>query len=159
MKIGETKIATELFGFNKTTEFDDKTLTVWNGNVGTVVDNSNWKSSTYIEHGLLEPISLVDFHETDNEGREVGSLGIFKVKPEWFDVTLNETYDKTLTYYRYKLNENGWNELEKLGLKHPGRGWVGFDFLPHSELKMLIERQKSSISNSLNWISKSEKLL
>jgi hypothetical protein len=80
------------------------------------------------------------------------------VKPEYFDVTIEPTFDKKKTFYMYRLNEDGWNYLESNGLKHPGRGWVSFIVVPKSRLQEKKDELWAELSNITEELIKLDKL-
>ncbi len=86
-------------------------------------------------------------HELDCEGRtEIRPLGYYKVNPGMFRT--NENKDaKGGTFYEHILTEEGFKELEKQGLNHPGRGWVSIKPISASEINELYKEAVEDISS------------
>jgi len=125
----------ELLGYSVLHEFDNQYHSVKISELSSSYEkNPDWKSPVYIEHELLVPVHLIDVYELDIDGRHREShVGVYEVKPEHFDITLNETFDKTKHYYSYKLNDKGYDHLQSKGMKV--NGWTSFDLIPESDIE------------------------
>ncbi len=115
LKVGEKVVATELWAFNPKTK-EPRVIEVKFGVGFTREPNPKYKNPLYIENGLLEEVNTISVYRVGMYDYTDEFIGFYKVKPEWFDVTLCETFDKTLTYYEYELNEVGYENLVKNGL-------------------------------------------
>ena len=90
------------------------------------------------------------FEELDMEGRYVvGSLGYFKVIPEYFKKNR----------FGFRPNEDGWKYYESIGLKHPGRGWVECKFLTKDEIDKKIIKSEEIIKGQLKFIDNLKSLI
>lgn len=106
----------------------------------------------YLKFKIMKEIKeIVLFQELDEEGRRVvGSLGYFKVIPEYF---------KKSMYNSFILNENGWKYYESIGLKHPGRGWVECKFHTKEDLEEKIISAQKVIKGQLKFIDNLNSLI
>ena len=157
LKTNIMKTPTKLFAYTRENQYDDQYIKVpiHGGNAYSLERNPDWKSGLYIEHGMLQETDLIECVELDMEGRdEVGDLGIFRVKPEHFTVELRETYDKDKTWNKYRLTQEGWEYLESIGLKHPGRGYVSYNLITEEDLEIKREKQKKQIEEITQRLSK-----
>lgn len=92
---------------------------------------------------------FVLFEELNQDGRYVvGSLGYFKVLPEYFKI-----------HFGYRPTEEGWEYYESIGLKHPGRGWVKCEFYTKEELEEKIISAQKMIKGQLNFVEKLESII
>lgn len=90
------------------------------------------------------------FEELDMEGRYVvGSLGYFKVIPEYFKKNR----------FGFRPNEDGWKYYESIGLKHHGRGWVECKFHTKEDIEKKIVDAQKMIKGQLKFIDKLNGLL
>lgn len=122
------------------------------------VINPNFKNSIYVEDGDLIETNLIQVHELDMEGKYiVGFVGFFRVKPKYFDVTINKTFDNEKTFYNYRLNEYGREQLGKKGLKD--FGFLKITLITKRDLERIITDNKSQISAITLRNSKHESLL
>jgi len=98
--------------------------------------------SNRIEDGNLVTATKVQLFEYDYDGRYINhSYGYFNVIPEFFDQKINNGFDGK-TYYTYKINEKGFQWIEnELGIKHPGRGYVGIKFLTDDDICKIREKK------------------
>jgi len=96
----KTKVATELLAVKQ---------------IYNKYDGNSKEGSIYIEDGELEKGEYVLIEELDVEGRyTVSETGIFKVKPEHFNVGKHQTNDGTKHWYSYSLNKAGRDYLHNV---------------------------------------------
>ena len=110
--------------------------------------------SPYVEDGELSPAKFIICHDMDVDGRyRTGVLGIYKIKPEYFDVRVNKSrFDKT--YYSYRLNKTGWDALSALG-----RCSQTFDLVDDEYIQNMISKNERSIESLQRGIDKYKALL
>jgi hypothetical protein len=150
------KTATILLTEPKEGKWDNQYLKIpFNDKDGKVIGwnvekNPDFKTGIYIEDGMLEETNLLEFFELDMEGKyTIGPLGIFKVKPEYFEVRIEKTWDGLKHFYDYRLNNEGWKYLEENGLKHPGRGYVRYELITKSDLS----KKRNNMVNTIQKLS------
>ena len=108
------------------------------------------RGSIYVEDGDLEETCFLHCEELDMEGRRVqADLGFFRVTPDMFTVEERITYDKTKTYFKYRLTEDGWDKLLAQGLPETQKGYAYYklvtrDVLEAAEYDLMTETQNIS---------------
>jgi hypothetical protein len=122
--------------------------------------NPDFSNSIYIEDGDLISTDLVRIDGLDIECRyTTGLIGIFKVEPSYFDYTIEETWiEPTKHFYRYVLNNYGWEQLAKQGLKDTDRGWKKATLITRRDLERIKERELSSASKLTDNIKRYQSL-
>ena len=98
------------------------------------------------DHQPTPSFKALQLDELDQEGRHrVATLGYFPSKPEWFETITHDYRPEGQLYYEHTLTDQGFEELEAMGLKHPGRGWVSVQGLTPEELQDRIAINQRSI--------------
>ena len=113
--------------------------------------------SPYIEDGQLRPAKFIICHDMDVDGRyRTGVLGIYKIKPEYFDVQVNKTHNGDKTYYRYRLNKTGWDAISTLGKCSHTFDLVDEEYIQNliTQNEMSIEKLQRNVENYRALLSK-----
>ena len=125
----------------------------------TIYATEHGACTSYLEDGKLVPAKLIKCSELNEDGRyTINELGIFPFNPNNIEITEHKSmFDKT--WFSYSLTVAGWEELEKAGLKHPGRGWVEIEFLSEQRVKDMIQENETLAANFLKYSVKLRQLL
>lgn len=111
--------------------------------------------SIYIEDGQLRPAKFIICHDLDMEGRyRTGVLGIYKIKPEHFNIKVNKTFDGKKTWNSYSLNQSGVDYL-----KSCGKWSTTFDLVDEEYIQNLISKNEKSIEGLQRGIDRYKTLL
>ena len=114
------------------------------------------KGSIYLEDGDLVETNFLHCKQLDQEGRYVtADLGFFEVTPDMFNVEERITYDKTKTYFKYRLTDKGWDKLVEQGLPETEKGYANYELVTRD---VLNETLNNTIVHAAALMKKQERI-